>query len=274
MVAINCMLQDKIIISLRLHPVRGMEDLSKAVQALAAAVVSVAIAASVSYETGYFSIVGQKYQALLSVSDYLSSALEWLPWLSLLYGLGFLIAYVGSFAQLNILRRIYEFQPIALIATTAIVAVGICLLLVFIPFYRLLLHMPLVALPLVATPLFLQLSKAARAAKKLSAIAVSSIAVMLALYCSGIGYAHRDLQTIGNAYVIRSGADGEGAQVLRTLQKGLLVWKPQDSKVDLIGWNKIDRMTHLIWKSYDAPWFEPLGCHIWESLCHRQPPSP
>ncbi len=73
-----------------------MEDLSKAIKALAAAIISVTIAASVAYETGYFFIVGYKYQGLLSTADYLSGALEWLPWLFLLYGLGFVLAHAGS----------------------------------------------------------------------------------------------------------------------------------------------------------------------------------
>lgn len=254
-----------------------MEDLSKAIQGLAAAVVSVAIAASVAYETGYFSIIGQKYQGILSASDYLSSALEWLPWLSLLYGVGLLLAHIGSFQLTQMAGQTFKARPLVLAGLIICLIAAVCLLAALVPFYKILLYLPIAALPAVAAPLFGRLWKTASSIPKLTAIAVSSIAVMLALYCSGVGRAHRDISFIDNAYVIRPGIDiegahVEGAQVLRALQKGLLVWKPQESRVDLVGWEKVERMTHLIWKSYDAPWFEPLGCNIWNKLCQRQPP--
>jgi hypothetical protein len=88
-----------------------MEYLSKAIQGLAAAIVSVAIAASVAYETGYFSIIGYKYQGILSASDYLSSALEWLPWLSLVYVIGLLLARVGSLQLTRMAGRTFKAQP-------------------------------------------------------------------------------------------------------------------------------------------------------------------
>jgi hypothetical protein len=243
-----------------------MEEISKAIQGASAAIASIAIAASVAYETGYFSIVGKKYQGVLSVADYLSSALEWLPWLCLLYALGFVLArlaYARS-TRINIGRRVR-------IAFAVVLASVLCGLIVIVPFYQVLLYMPLALMPIIAAPLFVH-SPVPGSVKKLTALSMSAVTAVLALYCSGIGQAHRDILIIDNAYIVRSGTDPEGAQVLRTLQKGLLVWRPQDSKAELISWDKIQRMTHLIWKSYDAPWFEPLGCKVLNILCHNQPP--
>lgn len=250
---------------------KRVEDLSKAIQGLAAAIVSLAVAASVAYETGYFSIIGQKYQGVLSAADYLSSALEWLPWLSLLYGVGLLLAWISALQITRMAVRIFSMRRRILGLFLALLLAAICLLLALVPFYQVLLYMPIATLPLVATLLFVQLPRIGGATSKLMALAASGIAVMFALYCSGVGHAHRDLSVIDNAYIIKSKTDKEAAQVLRVLQKGLLVWQPQDNKIDLVGWDEIERTSHLIWKSYDAPWLEPLGCKFWAGLCQHQP---
>jgi hypothetical protein len=249
-----------------------MEDVSKAIKTLAAAIISVTIAASVAYETGYFSIVGYKYQGVLSTADYLSSALEWLPWLFLLYGLGFVLAHAGSPILLERAAGFKKRRPRAFLIATLLLTFSVIGGVIVVPFYEVLLNAPVAALPLVAIPLFLRLSRSISPLQKMTAIVVSSVAVLVALYCSGIGHAHREFEVIENAYVMQLNEGRAGIQILRTLEKGLLVWDPANSKADFVRWEKVDRLTHLIWKSHDAPWLESLGCHFWRRLCYREPP--
>jgi hypothetical protein len=252
-----------------------MDDVLKTIQGLAAAIVSMTIAASVSYETGYFSIVGYKYQGLLSAADYASSALEWLPWLFLVYGFGFLLVRAGS-SKLNAacarfrVSRPHVFWTIVFLLFSAAAAI-----VVLLPFYQVLMYAPVAVLPLVAMPLFLQSARLSLLAQWLTAIVVSGVVVLLALFCSGVGHAHRDLKIIENAYVIRLNEGREGVQILRTLGKGLLVLDPANGKADFVRWEKVDRLTHPIWKSADAPWMDALGCKFAEALCYDKPaPAP
>jgi hypothetical protein len=248
-----------------------MEGLSKVIQGAVASVASLALAASVAYETGYFSIIGKKYQGIISAADYLSGAVEWLPWLSLLYAAGLLTAWVGLPATLRSARRLHGIR--SLIAIVLVIFVIVALWIgATVPVYQILLYAPFAALPLVVAITFIQLRRHRGSASKMIALISSGLLVTLALFCAGIGRAHFDIEMIDNAYVIKSGDSSAGSQVLRTMQKGLLVWKPDEKRIDFVGWEKIDRVTHLIWKSQDAPWTEPLGCYVWEGLCRRPPP--
>lgn len=155
-----------------------------------------------------------------------------------------------------------------------LLGIGAIAVIMVVPFYEVLLYTPVAALPLVAIPLFLRLSRSISPLQKMTALAASSVAVLITLYCSGIGHAHRDFVVIENAYLLQLNESKEGIQILRTLEKGLLVWDPPNNKVDFVRWEKVGHLTHLIWKSYDAPFFESLGCHFWSKLCYREAPSP
>jgi hypothetical protein len=252
-----------------------MDDVLKTIQGLAAAIVSVTIAASVSYETGYFSIIGYKYQGLLSAADYASSALEWLPWLFLVYGLGFLLARAESSKLIGACVRFRMSRPQVFWTVGFLLFSAAAAIVVLLPFYQVLIYAPVVVLPFVAVPLFLQSARLSLLAQWLTTIVISGVVVLLALFCSGIGHAHRDLAIIDNAYVIRLNEGREGVQILRTLGKGLLVLDPADNKVDFVRWEKVDRLTHPIWKSADAPWMDALGCKFVEALCYHKPaPAP
>ncbi|WP_316198829.1 MULTISPECIES: hypothetical protein [unclassified Bradyrhizobium] len=252
-----------------------MDDILKIIQGLAAAIVSIAIAASVSYETGYFSIIGYKYQSLLSAADYASGTLEWLPWLFLLYSLGFLLARAGSSALLKIIVGIKIGRPLVFWMGVSVLVLVMAAVVVSVPFYQVLRFMPVAVLPLVAIAASSQLARSGLPGERLMTIAASTVAVLFALFCSGIGQAHRNLEVVENAYVIWINNDHEGTQVLRTLGKGLLIWRSADNKVDFVRWEKVDHLTNPVWKSLDAPWMDSLACKTSRWFCyHKPPPEP
>lgn len=62
-----------------------MDKVLEGIRNVVSVVSPAAVGASIVYETGYFSVVGNKFQSFLSLGDYATSAIEWLPIIAAVY---------------------------------------------------------------------------------------------------------------------------------------------------------------------------------------------
>jgi hypothetical protein len=179
----------------------SLEDWPKSLQATLAGLASLALAASVAYETGYFSVIGWKYQGVLSTSDYLASALDWLPYLVVLIGVSAaaVLTLLPHFLRLTAMLRFYLGSRVwkrCVVGAVAILVLATLTVVLAVPAYWLFLSAPTLA----AFHCIYLLKR--RIVVGLHGLLAMGAYVIVALYLSGVGSAHRDILAISNAYII------------------------------------------------------------------------
>lgn len=245
-----------------------------------------ALILSIFHEVGFFHVIGGEYRQLLTLSDYLVSAISWLPesaYFLFVGGILCLIVWKNSF---NFMHR-YPDVPLPRDRTVSgwinnIFYFGT----LFIAAFGTIVGPPSLFLEtqpmLVWVVFYLWLVTCAYMVKKISFVEeLPNSARFLLLfipvlvsnsYLSGVYEAYRAFFRPPNVYTIERSAQPEvqpkHVVLLRSLDKGALVLDKIDSTVYLIRWDRISSISHK-----SSPRNNSILCNITGYLCDL-PPEP
>lgn len=230
----------------------GQDWLSK-MPAIAATLTVATLATAISFEWGYFNRVGVQFQALLSPTDYLTNSLSWLPTVSLLLTVIFLLAVSMPFSLAIVGQGLHGAERraandraarrIAILAS-GVLAFWVLLLaiwqsapMIFISFVMLL----LVGLSIAISSRWIDLRSATRG---LGVVMLLMVMAMLAVW--GDFYADWDLGRTAPVYTVTSkSGDVRHVIVLRMIEKGMLYRDPASKRISFERWDDLRTVSRI-----------------------------
>jgi hypothetical protein len=240
---------------------------------------------AIVHEVAYFAVVGWQFQSLMSATDYLVSALSWMP----LVLISFLVVAVLSLAFVRFtegrspteLRSSTDkrFRVLASVMDTffgftAAFAFAVSAIL-FGNLYQLYLAQGLVAIATVTFLFWLGKFQLFERALTFPIILLLSLLVGLFTisFVAGRGDGYRDLTTNRNihAVTLKSSPESVNMSVLRLLNAGVLARKPEEQKILFIRWDQIEVLS-LEFTKLDT---RSLICRLvgWDCPTNRTAPT-
>jgi hypothetical protein len=238
---------------------------------------------TVLHDWGYFWMIGLRFQSVQTPYDHLANSIEWLPYSLVFIGLTFaansglirLLQKEGDFqeypsgvSERNAKRkmkwpsRLFLFFNVVpaiitlfVLPTNAEVVVGLASVLYICAVWFVLHYTSLV-----------------RRTEYATFLAISPTFVTLA-FLSGATEADIALNSTLNVYRVEvKGSTPVTLILLRSLDKGVLVWDRADNRATLIRWEQIDRISHFVSTDLSS---RPLFCKFAKTLCfEKEPPTP
>jgi hypothetical protein len=209
------------------------------------------------HDWGYFSIIGPRFRALLSAYDYITNALEWMPF----WGL----AIVGMFALTRFVyslidapsevgfgsvhrrrwRRIAELN--AFMVSLAGLVFFVSSYFLDFPSNQVALICGLMLALCGALALYVDrpdtTSEIGRSLIKVYAAA----ALVVFSYVAGIIEAEAAIGRPANVYKLKLKGDRiKTAVLLRTFEKGVLIWNIDSQTSELLRWDQVDGFSHIV----------------------------
>jgi hypothetical protein len=211
-----------------------------------------------THDWGYFSVIGSHFRAVLSAYDYITNALEWMPfYLLFLTGtwlasraLGVLNADDGSDnTDRKAWRRGQARSDVpVLITSTAMLGVGFFLtfptnLTCFVPG---LLGISIVLAGRYITwkdkDIHMKLEK-----RRLVAGGMGAVGVLVVAYLLGVLEAKTAIEGPTNVYKLTlKGERIKTAVLLRAFEKGILIWNIDSRTAELQRWDQVDGLSHIV----------------------------
>jgi hypothetical protein len=217
---------------------------------------------SVTHEYGYFWIVGSKFQTLLSTTDYFSNAILWVPFMTLvMYG------YLDWDVLLG--KRRYEIgrgwgNAIFFLSMFGSPVVAfffydhIWVFTFILPVVWLWVAYIAGKLPYADTDSEMQ--------RLIHRAMVIAPVVALVSFGLGVGQGQTALETFAEPDQLEL---KQGAKInrilLRTVDKGVLVRDPSESRVEFIKWDEIQKLSRFVVPEHNAP----PSCDLFGINCPR-----
>lgn len=236
---------------------------------------------AIVHEYAYFMVVGPQYQSLMSATDYLVSALSWMPFI----GISLFIVGVAmlSFARLaqgrshpellessKHYRRVFAPMLDTLFGSATAFGLALAVLLFGNP-YRLGWAQNIVSVGLVSFLFWLQkLDLFARFLTGPVILMVSGLPVLMTMsYVSGRDDGYLALAFDRNVHLmkLKSSVEPENISVLRLMNAGLLGRRIEVPKLHFFRWDQIEELT----LEYTPPDPRSLVCRLFGWDCNEIP---
>jgi hypothetical protein len=265
-----------------------MNQLFERFPTVLAAISFAVLITTVVHEWGYFSVVGIHFQALVSATDYLANSILWLPQTLLIVGGGLVSGYIvggwlgSSGAEFSVVAPPHKHREADkavgfLLSWTALVFQSLLVgLLVGIALISALVD-PLIGMPLILMFVLPMGTRTyiSRWPGTLSGTAIFGIVtgpLMLgAAFAFGVVEGRLDLKGTKDLVRIerKDAAVGNEVQLLRSFDRGILVHKVIDGRVEFIRWDEVRAMS--IAREAPKEWWP--ACLIFQS-CPSTVPAP
>jgi len=237
-----------------------------------------------SYEYGFFYLIGRPFQGLMKATDYIASAITWLPAVVLSFAAGIVMSFVvrrlEGFRSEDEIRAMY---PTPLKAWIARDLLGTIFYITFViagfvdflfgnPY-----SIPFIPLAFAIIWFFLcnwffsheSLRDFSRLARVF--ILIAPLATLIALW-HGFADGYRALSQVENVYLLKLDNDNteKRLQLLRNLDQGLLFRDPISSKIVFYNWDSITGYSSVA----QLPTPETLFCKLTGYDCKFIPRYP
>jgi hypothetical protein len=251
------------------------------VSTLAAAISFGVLCIAFVHEWAYFGVVGRQFQSLMSPSDYVSSAISWLPLAVGTFLIGYLIEHF--------VRRTEGFRSEAEIAATyptvrrwwwvrqfpwvvgrwlALVNAGLVLLVLNIYLAGPMVALGITVLWYACVQWYLghpRIAAALTDRQRSALLFVPVIGVWVFLAGQSSGYS--DLTTPHRLMILKPKSDSErNVVLLRTFGAGLLIREPVANRVAFTKWDEISSISYRT----QLPDNRSYLCSIWERGCSEE----
>jgi hypothetical protein len=252
-----------------------IDNLGKFIAALSFALVTV----TVLHDWGYFWVLGSRFQSIQTPYDHLANAIEWLPLHLAIFLLAFLLSFVlralgrkpeehafpsgimektrwknarnsAAFSGVSLLLTALG---IILVTTQGVIGVGVAIIL----FACYMTVSPLVVfrIPPSAVNYFLWFIP---------------VVLIVAFITGGID-ALTSIESSSNIYrIVPKDSPPFNANLLRSLDKGLLMWDGSTQRVILMRWEGVSEVSHFITPNDKTPY----ACRFLQFMCPTTPIIP
>lgn len=242
-----------------------------------AAVSFATIMSTVVHDWGYFSIIGQKFQSIQTTYDYLSNSIEWLPISVVFQVSAFAVAQIWHQALPQETENEFVFQDQRARATTRrqkralnfhLLNAGIMLLAMLTgPTYARLAITPLFCSGVFMTGiLILQIFALWPLSRTPTFIVRAASIIAAAFFSLGVLQAALAIDGYDSVYRISNKEKDRNVTVLRSFEKGLLVWDASNKRAEFVRWDSVDRLSHVA-----SP--GTRDCGLITIFCSERPPD-
>jgi hypothetical protein len=251
-----------------------IDNLGKLIAALSFALLTV----TVLHDWGYFWVLGSRFQSIQTPYDHLANAIEWLPLYLALILLALLFAFVlGRFSRkreehvfpsgIMEKRRWKDARKAAAVSGLGLLAFLGILLLVPQAVIGVYFAYVLGAIYLTVSPLV---------AIRFPPSAVNSFVwsiplVLIMAFTAGGLDAVNGIESSWNVYrIVPKDSPPFNANLLRSLDKGLLMWDGSAQRVILMRWEEVSEISHSITPNDKTPY----ACRFLQFVCPTTPIIP
>ncbi|MGM4999231.1 hypothetical protein AB8A05_10895 [Tardiphaga sp. 538_B7_N1_4] len=249
-----------------------LDNWSKAITVLVFALLMVTLVR----DWGYFLVIGPELQSLQTPFDYLSNSVQWLPQNFLLLAITTVVAVCASFlvfGKENDLDFFEGVEPKALRRKNiriSLLFAAILFSLMGVVFYEtagdLGITITLVSLSVLSSCLVaIRVLRLSRSIRRSLFLGLSIALGMLWAFSFGNGDAYIATKARNNVHnlVFKDGRTLNIA-LLRTLDKGVIVWMPATSRAALVRWDQIESISRFVNLTHES-----LSCKMLALGCVR-----
>lgn len=228
------------------------------------------VATTTIHDWGFFLVVGSKFQSIQTTYDHLANALDWLPQLLIINGIAFVGSHLSSKMTAGRARSEFGFEGQYRrytrrrfqIAAGIFALAGIFFIVVsgFDSYPSNLANIAVGFLSLVCSATAISFFYYDRAF-----IGVTIFGFFVFIFAYGTDDGVRSIRS-PSVYRLNF-RDGETKQVslLRSFEKGVLVWSPVENRVEFFRWEQVDEVS----RRYAVE--PPTGCRILSWFCREEP---
>lgn len=234
-----------------------MKELLDIASRLTGIVAPTAFLVSLVHEEGYYSAVGRKFQSIASLSDYLTSVLEWLPAVAGLVAAIWLFTLLTSpFYRPPTGLELDELRASSRRLSGSMVVIWFVIVLFFggggvamylyddisdVGLAPVLIGIVAFAWIILVGVAFRGQNPADKLGKAGAGILFFGLPLIAGMYFWGLDQGYRDLSDTGQIYTLRrvDGATTQPIKVLRVYQRGVLVRSVADKTDTFIRWEQI-----------------------------------
>jgi hypothetical protein len=228
------------------------------------------------HDWGYFSIIGPNFRTLLSAYDYITNAIEWMPAFFFSFGVTTALAFAlsswtdqipeggyGDHKRKQFRRKMATYSGMVLIAS--LFFLGKSMVQTF-PASRV---TQIGAAALFFTTLsvfYLAWKDTKLKIRRQIALAMGAAGLACSAYISGVEEARSAIEQPANVYKLNlKGNFTKSAVLLRTFEKGVLIWNSDSSTAQLLRWDQIDGLSHIV--AFDKV---SRACRMFSWFCQPQ----
>jgi hypothetical protein len=232
---------------------------------------------STVHDWGYFSIIGPHFRTLLSAYDYVTNAIEWMPafifWLAVSGALAYLMSswfdHLPERGYGDHRRKVYRRTLFWYSECILIVSLGVLGFSLFFQTFPKSRETQIISATLVLTA-FIGLYVAANNTKleirRLLVGAMGALGLAAAAYTTGTREARSAIEQPANVYKLNlKGDQTKSVVLLRTFEKGILIWNSDRHTAEMLRWDQLDGLSHIV--AFDNV---PAGCRIFSWFCQPQ----
>jgi hypothetical protein len=252
-----------------------IDNLGKFIAALSFALLIV----TVFHDWGYFSVLGSRYQSIQTPYDHLANAIEWLP----LHLAIFLVAFLFSLVLRALIRKPEEHAfPSGIMEKTrwknarnSVAFGGVSLLLTALGII-LLTTQGLIGVGVAIILFACYMTVSPLVLSRIPPSAVNDFVwltpvVLIAAFITGGIDALNSIESPSNIYrIVPKDSPPFNANLLRSLDKGLLMWDGSRQRVILMRWEGVSEISHFITPNDKTPY----ACRFLQFVCPTTPIIP
>jgi len=210
---------------------------------------------STVHDWGYFSIIGPNYRTLLSAYDYITNALEWMPsfvfWLMFVCACSFVL--ISSLEpkpregfgdhKLKLFKRDMS-RHAGFMLTISLILFGRSL---FLKFPSSLEFQIVAAISFLIASMSIFLKATQLKERRLMFVMVVGLGLAAAAYITGVDEARSAIERPANVYKLYlKGNHVRSGELLRTFEKGILIWNMDSQTAELLRWDQVDGLSHIV----------------------------
>jgi hypothetical protein len=225
---------------------------------------------TIAHDWGYFIVIGPKFRSIQTAYDYIASAIEWLPgFLAVILPATLISFLVLKLPALNVpdefgfegQRKAPPNWPVRIIES-AILIFPILFLLLSLPF-----SYPSNLVALAAAGFFALMNVVYFTIRgSLWVHVMGVVTVVILVFCSGIADGIISTRGTLDAHRLKlKGGESIHVSLLRSFEKGVLVWNPLQERVQFIRWDQAEELSHRIELNGPAS-----GCRFLTWFCRNR----
>jgi hypothetical protein len=212
-----------------------------------------------AHDWGYFIVIGSKFRSVQTTYDYITNAIEWMPSLAL----AFVFSLISSFPVRDLFSgqasrregfRDHEFLFQSRIRLKAAIMVTFISLFLFgyswfqtYPSYLTFYVGGGSGLVIAAFMFAFSVRQLEQTIAANLAILLISIVIVSGAFVLGVNEANSAIRSSENVYKIELKVGvPKSAVLLRAFEKGVLIWNADTKTAELIRWEQIDGLSHVV----------------------------
>jgi hypothetical protein len=231
---------------------------------------------SAVHDWGYFSIIGPHFRTLLSAYDYVTNAVEWMPAFTFWFAVSGALAYLMSSWTAQVRergfgdhrRKVHRRSLFFYSGFILIISLGVLGFTLFQTFPRSresqIISSTLIFIALIG--FYIVWNGTKLETRRLLAGAMGAVGLAAAAYTTGTREARSAIEQPANVYKLNlKGDQTKSAVLLRTFEKGILIWNTDRQTAEMLRWDQLDGLSHIV--AFDNV---SGACRIFSWFCQPQ----